>query len=616
MHMGSCMLLCVTSAMTGCGADSATVGTVAASPVGTPTSSLTQLLQWPIPSSVFTTAQRQILPMALPASTPPVLPRDIAQYAQYGYSAWQTGAGTSYPGDLSSNPNPRANPNNPAHDLRTDLLTAYTGSNVARLAHFFTISDVHLADKESPAQGNFLGWMSAFSPPPALNPIAAWSPIVIATVHVLDAAIQTINALHAGLGFDFGMALGDAANNCQYNELRWFIDCVDGKRIVPSSGAHVGDTTMDYQKPFQACGLNPAIPWFVAIGNHDQYWMGAAYEDAKTVAAHVGADVIDMDPLNFTDLAGHGAYMGVVDGTTPFGNVIKAGLDTAMPQPTVVPDVDRRTLEAYTVQADGSIHVTSTTLNFMRAFFETTSSPIGHGFTADRNLADDVAYYSFEPTTKLPLKIIVLNDNPQTSNAASYAMGALDTVQYAWFEAQLAQGQAANQLMFIASHVPVYPQASIADATHTSMWNDPAQEQQLLELVWQYPNAILWLAGHRHVNVVTPQIPSPALHLPSAGFWEVETPSLRDFPQGFRTIELRRNSDGTLSILVTTVNPAVTAGSPAATSRDDSIGAARTFGSYPYTGPESSSSQSYNCELVVPLTPTMQAVFAGLGSAL
>ena len=60
----------------------------------------------------------------------------------------------------------------------------------------------------------------------------------------------------------------------------------------------------------------------------------------------------------------------------------------------------------------------------------------------------------------------------------------------------------------------------------------------LLATLHNYPNLLLWMAGHRHINTVTPQpSPDPANH-PEYGFWEVETSSLRDFPQQFRTFRL------------------------------------------------------------------------------
>ena len=83
----------------------------------------------------------------------------------------------------------------------------------------------------------------------------------------------------------------------------------------------------------------------------------------------------------------------------------------------------------------------------------------------------------------------------------------------------------------------------------------------------------------------------------------VETASLRDFPQQLRLFEIFRNSDGTVSICATNVDPVVQEGSPAAKSRAYAIGAQQIFNNaMPYlpTG-------TYNAELVVPLTPEMQA---------
>ncbi len=53
----------------------------------------------------------------------------------------------------------------------------------------------------------------------------------------------------------------------------------------------------------------------------------------------------------------------------------------------------------------------------------------------------------------------------------------------------------------------------------------------------------------------------------------METSSLHDFPQQFRTFEIYLNSDYTISIKTINVDPAVKAGSPAATSRKYAIAA-------------------------------------------
>jgi hypothetical protein len=58
------------------------------------------------------------------------------------------------------------------------------------------------------------------------------------TTQVFDAAVRTANSLHRLLTFDFGMSLGDDCNSSQHNELRWFIDVLDGGHITPSSGTN------------------------------------------------------------------------------------------------------------------------------------------------------------------------------------------------------------------------------------------------------------------------------------------------------------------------------------------------------------------------------------------
>ena len=58
-----------------------------------------------------------------------------------------------------------------------------------------------------------------------------------------------------------------------------------------------------------------------------------------------------------------------------------------------------------------------------------------------------------------------------------------------------------------------------------------------------------------HRNAITPQPSSDDLY-PEYGFWEVETPSLRDFPRQFRRFEIVLNTDKTISIFALDVDVA------------------------------------------------------------
>lgn len=560
-------------------------------------SAAAQVARWPIDREVYTTLQQQILPVAISAGTVQLNPRDITLYSEFGYSAWQAGPGMP-------------------HALWNTIAPGYNNApHSALLLSFFAMTDIHIADKESPAQPLYIGWMAQYGQT-SRGLSSAYSPVLLASTQVLDAAVQTINALHKKSPFDFGISLGDATNNTQFNELRWYIDVIDGQVISPSSGAHAGADSIDYQRPFQAAGLDRSIPWYQVIGNHDQSWMGSSCENEKTLAAHVSDTVINMgnspDPASgAVDKTGY--YMGVIDGSDPYGAVILSGPEEYFPiPPTVAADPERRSLTT----------PTSPRLNWMKEFFTTTSNPPGHGFT-QANLDNDFACYSFVPKSDIPIKVIVLDDTSTGPGQPNYAAGCIDQVRLDWLRNELQAGQDHNQLMIIAAHIPVLP--------YRTLVTDPAQPEpptmslfiplgvggatsvvndaSLLAVLQEYPNLILWIAGHRHMNTVTPQIHPTD---PTRSFWEVETSSLRDFPQQFRTFTIYRNSDTTISITVTNVDPAVSAVSPATTSRGNAIAAARIFGATP-GGIADTTSHAVNAELVVQLTPTMQTVIAGVG---
>ncbi len=560
------------------------------SPAGTPGATASPgavaVLSWPIAADVVTTVERQVLPVTLPAGAPQLNPDQVALYEPSGYTAWQAGPGLPYV-------------------TRTDLAPTYAGPAAStRLLSFFTFSDIHVADKESPSQPIYAGSSAGFAPS-GPNLSSAYSPVLLSTTHVLDAAVQTVNALHRRSPFDFGLSLGDDVNNTQYNELRWFIDVMDGKVITPSSGAHAGATTIDYQRPFQAAGLDRSIPWYQVLGNHDQFWVGSAFETAAVRQTHIASTILDFlhDPtLALKPPVTANGYFGVIDGSTRYGDVIGAGLASnfATP-PTVVADPDRRSLASDTSSSQG----------WLREFFTTTSSPVGHGYS-QADVDADMTSYSFVPRAGIPVRLISLDDTCKGAGQPAYAMACLDATRLDWLRAQLQQGQDAGQLMIIAAHIPIRPQVSMTDPSPYHL-AAPATEDAVLALLHQFPNMVMWISGHLHGNTVTAQpynAADPRDH-PELGFWEVETPSLRDFPQQLRTIELRRNGDNTISIVITDVDPAVAPGSPAAKSRGYAIGAQRIFGA---TAAQraSTASGAYNAVLVKQLTPAMTSKLAAL----
>ncbi|GAB1401460.1 TIGR03767 family metallophosphoesterase [Elusimicrobiota bacterium] len=543
---------------------------------------------YPIDCEVFTTLQRTVVPD--PKPTTEINLHEISKYKEYGYGKWTFGA------PLKS-------------VIRTDIMPAkYDGSAVTKkekLLTFFTISDIHITDKEAPNQ---LIYIQQLHPKKAIG-ASLYSGSMLYTTQVLDATVQTINALHKINPFDFGISLGDAANNTQYNETRWYIDVLDGKVITPSSGANLGAKKIDYQKPFKSAGLDKTIPWYQTLGNHDHFYVGSIPVDhgiRKDLRQSYISDTVFATGDVLTNPAfinNKDFYTGLIDGSTPYGDIKFAGpVANFKKPPKVVADMNRRSLLR---------------TEWMKEFFNTTSNPVGHGF----NLADaekGFACYSFIPKSDIPIKVIVLDNtqNEDDGSADIHGHGFLDQARWDWLKKELADGDSAGQLMIIAAHIPIDVEVT-APRSELGWWVDPKNAVTLPDLVAElqnHPNLIMWISGHRHLNTVKAFKSPDTVKAPEKGFWQVETSSLRDFPQQFRTFEIYFNSDNTLSIVATNVDPAVKEGTPAYKSREYSVAAQQILdadisNNNPTKDPTimPMPNGSYNAELIKQLTPAMQA---------
>lgn len=557
-----CLLLCLLAA-SGPGAPAQAMQS------GVAEKTKTQPQGYPIAPDVYTTVQRTVVPDP-PAPLEKIYPYEIRKFAKNGYGNWHYGPGLPVEKRLDIM----------AKDYAGDSVT-----NAAKLMNFFAITDIHLTDKESPNQSLSAGYKGGNS--------SAYSPVMLLTTQVLDAAIQTVNALHKINPFDFGISLGDDTNGGQYNELRWFIDILDGKNINPDSGDKddpIPGPGNDYQDRFKAAGLDKAIPWFQTLGNHDHFWLGSYPVTDYFRKVYTGEKILLMGDLFTEGPDSRTTYMGSIDGRTQYGDIIGLGPKKNFKDHPRVhgSDPDRRSL---------------TRQQWINEFFTTSSNPAGHGFSKS-NVDDDFASYSFEPKSDIPLKVIVLDDTQVDKNYALHGQAYLDNERYGWLIRQLDQGQAEGKLMIIAAHLPL-------ELIGYGAKYSPVEPVELVIKLQHYPNLIMWISGHRHRNAVTAWPSGDPTH-PECGFWEVETSSLRDFPQGFRTFEVRRNSDNNVSIMAINVNPAVADGSLAALSRSYSIAAMQLFNQatiYPPAG-------VYNAELVKQLTPQMQGIIKNFGTPL
>jgi metallophosphoesterase (TIGR03768 family) len=521
-------------------------------------------------AQVLTTVDRTLVPDAPSGSA--VRIDDTANFEKNGYGSYRLGEGLAY-------------------ETRTDLMPpGYDPASVkkaASLLRFFAITDIHITDEESPGQA------IVFAPMLGHQGISLYAPLMPYTTQVLDTTIQTINAYDKQKRIDFGLALGDLTNSGQYDEVRWFIDILDGQTIQPFSGGKkdpVPGRHNDYQDEFKATGLTRSIPWYAVVGNHDHFWIGAKAITDYMRKAVVGNTIFQLPNILKED--GFLYSAGTLDGSQPNAPIIGAGrMDKLKTIPYIAADPDRRYL---------------TRSEWIGEFNRTKSLPLGHGFLPGDSENSFEGCYSFLPKPDLPLKVIVLDDTQYDNDPAYqegiYGHGSLSKGRYEWLMAQLRSGQDSEQLMIIAAHIPIGVESEEGPMSWIPVTPGYMNQKDLIEQLKAFPNLILLVAGHRHLNTITSFVSSDAAH-PENGFWQVETKSLREFPEQFRIFDIAVNGDKTVSIIATDVDPVMAVGSQAALGRFYAIASNQIYGLS-----QNPSSTVFNAILIKRLSPAMQDI--------
>ena len=446
-----------------------------------------------------------------------------------------------------------------AHRSRTDLVRGpgVLPADSVPLLTVAHLSDLHLCDSQSPARGEFLDRWSDLDSPlrEHIGIIGSYRPQDCLTVQVGAAMVVAVNAVGTGpvggATIDWAITTGDVTDSAQTNELGWYIALLDGGEIVPDSGspdryegvADADDWHEAYwhpdparrpdgsllppdrprrmfgfpeapglldalREPFRSPGL--AMPWLAVHGNHDQLIQGnipGVGEFANAAMADRKATGV---PATWTPEQ-VGQFAAAIDASEEWA------LDrwAELPHRLITPDPRRRTI---------------TRPEFLDAHFGDQSRPAGHGFQP----GPDTAYYRYDHGAVTVLVLDLVNEHGGWQ-------GSMDAPQLSWLETELADADRERRLVVLASH---HTLADLVNDRSAPGASRRVLVAELTDIIDGHPCVVLWLNGHTHITRVTP-------HSGRHAWWEVTAPSLIDFPQQARIVELFRSPAGTLTVALT-----------------------------------------------------------------
>jgi metallophosphoesterase (TIGR03767 family) len=555
-------------------------------------------------------AAQAFTPPALPmGASPPVAWTSLNQTMMLG--APQAGG---YRTLVTGRPEPRS--------VRGELTPGLAQAPVKyALAAFVQMTDLHVVDDQSPARVEWLDRLTD-NGDPGYDYASSYRPHEMFSTHIVDAMCQAIRSVGRGprtnLPLGFTMVTGDAIDNCQFNETRWYIDLLDGVPIVPDSGLIGVDESVsntfgdmmhdwaywapeDFVYPYgtdkytgrygyprvpgvmaaaraelRSTGLG--MPWYTTYGNHDGEIQGNFPEDPDFLIS-----------LLFPDM-----------------NAIAVGSDKAYSSSSALgPNADpldyRDMLKnryVVPVAADDKRRFINLG-QFVHEHFTTAGSPPGHGFTADSDFS--TLCYAIPQNPGDLVQGLVVN-----TAASMYADGQIHEGQMRWLETQLRAGSSKYLVPTVpppAITIPgpdgnsppqpptIIPGHGLTDGAGATVTTQSGVTDKLFvifchhtlnsikgsglygavmlwsgddlrRLLLAYPNVIAVVNGHTHTNRITPYARTAAQGMPG-GFWEISTASLIDWPMQSRIIEVGMGNN-IVSIMTTNVDldPTVPHGGP------------------------------------------------------
>lgn len=396
------------------------------------------------------------------------------------------------------------------------------GGGGEHLIRFVQISDTQIVDEESPARlVRFVALTRS-----------AWRPQEAYGVQTLDATLRVINDRAelkgpAGFPIDFLVATGDLADGCQHNELRWFIDTMDGKAVLPDSGEPDGaerDQAPDDNPKlmYRTEGLDPSIPWYTVFGNHDGHAVGVFNVDRSEIDSKLWAAPLLRPVALLTGLHDIPPPSNEFSPTSDRSPARIRGSEELIDPDTLMLRQDL--LEAGPIVPDSDRRFVSRKI-FVEEHFNTATQPIGHGFKDD-NRESGRARYSTRPKKDAPVRLLVIDTvAPYQIDGLPAHYGVMTREQFEDFiKPEIEAAEDAGEWVLIASHHPSVD-------FDTPFLGLTVGTREFRRYLAERPNVIAHLCGHTHKNRVTKvDGPNP--------YYEIETGSIIDYPQQGRILDV------------------------------------------------------------------------------
>ncbi|MBL8923277.1 MAG: metallophosphoesterase [Myxococcaceae bacterium] len=347
---------------------------------------------------------------------------------------------------------------------------------VRPLVRFVHLADLQLIDDESPMRITSLD-AAGFA-------AGAARPQEPHACRLANAAVRTINALHRQAPLDFVLLGGDNIDSAQANELDWLLGVLNGGRAVECDSGDDDDPVRgpanDGKDAFVSEGL--AMPWRWVSGNHDELVQGLFAVNAEREAAAMGSD------------AAGGTRSGAGALLEP-GSMTPADARRGLLTPKAL--LSR-------VGADGD----------------------GHGLTPAA-LERGKAFSSFDvPGT--PLTFLLLDTAAESGGDDALLRGQdFD----AFIEPVLARAASEGRVVLLAAHHATDRLTTNGGALGVAQ-ADAMTPARVLERLAASGRVAFSLVGHSHTNRVVP------VRVGAAGWWEVTTAAVIDFPNQVRVVEV------------------------------------------------------------------------------